>query len=597
MEILKGVAVSPGVAIGEAFVLHSEESRIPKRLLLPEETEHEIERYHTAVEEAKRDVKDLQDRVIDELGDASAAIFNAHVWILSDPRLHKDVTERIQRLHFTPEYAVSRAFRRYAKAFRGMHDAYLSQRISDLQDVERRLLAALLGARRQNLAEIDKPVIVVAHDLAPSETANLSPDKVQGFATDVGGRTSHTAILARAIEIPAVVALKTVSMDLSGGDTVIIDGNRGLVIISPDPKTLERYHGIEADFRGFEESLIAEKDLPAVTTDGHAVTVSANIEFPEEVVSAVEHGAEGVGLYRTEFLYLRTQRMPSEEDHFEAYQKALLALGGRTIVIRTFDLGADKVWREDGLPRERNPFLGCRSLRLCQARPEIFRAQLRAIYRASELGDVRLMLPMIASREEIDWARGAIEDVKSELTREGTRFRPDVPVGIMIEVPSAAIMIDSLIQGVDFVSIGTNDLVQYTLAVDRTNEVVAGLYNPGHPAVIDLVARVLKAGTLHGVPVSMCGEMAGDPLYTLLLLGLGLDHFSVAFASIPEVKKIIRSISSERAAEIASAVRKMSDGDEINTYLFERTAEVLPGVTDSGDLSGGPTRRAAPSGL
>jgi phosphotransferase system enzyme I (PtsI) len=569
MVILKGIAASPGYAIGRAAVVQREDVPVRERFVRPERIETEVERFNEAVERSKRDVQALQERISQEVGKGSAAIFGAHLWVLSDRTLHNEVLRRIRGNRFSAEYAIDRALQKYVSRLRALNDPYLHQRVQDLEDIERRLLDVLRGARVPEIEETTDPVVVVAHSLSPSQTASFDRTKVTGIATDFGGRTAHAAILARDLGIPAVVGLEVASVDVDPGETVIVDGHRGVLVVSPDERTIQKYRDLIRQYRGFEEQLSAESHLPAETKDGTRISVFGNIEFPEEIPSVVEHGAEGIGLYRTEFLFLKAGKVPSEKDHIEAYRAALHFLGGRPIIIRTVDLGADKLVPSPNAlaSAERNPFLGCRSIRLCQVKPEIFRTQIRAILQVSNEGNVKCMLPMITNIGELRWAKETIRDVARELADEGIPHAEEIETGIMIEVPAAAMMADSLARESDFLSIGTNDLVQYTLAVDRTNERVAHLFTAAEPAVLRLIKNVIEAGARHNIPVSMCGEMAGDPQFVSLLLGMGLRSVSMAPAQAPQIKKVIRSVSLDDARSLAERVMACESKEDVTAAL------------------------------
>jgi phosphotransferase system enzyme I (PtsI) len=576
MESRKGIAVSPGVAIATAIVLDSEQFRIPRRSIDPAEAPAELARFQTAVEHALAEVRDLRQRVADDIGEKLGAIFDVQDALLTDPRLTQEIRELIEREHYAPEYAVSVILRSYAKKFLSLPNRYMAERVSDVYDVEKRLLRNLIGAKRESLGALTEPAVIIAHDLTPSQTASLDRSKILAFATDIGGRTSHTAIVARAMGIPAVVGLKTITADVSGGDRVIVDGHRGLVVINPDEASLARFRESEQRFRRMETELADLRDLPATTTDGREVKLWGNIEFPHDVEMCLARGASGIGLYRTEFLYLDREAEPSEEDHYLAYAEAVEALKGLPITIRTCDLGADKFTHLSGDYDERNPFLGCRSIRFSLQHIGVFKTQLRAILRASALGPIRIMFPLVTNLKELRQAKMLLNDVREDLEEEGTPFDADAKVGIMIEVPSAAIMARNFARECDFFSIGTNDLVQYTLAVDRSNERVASLFTPGHPAVLRLIRTVVEAALEAGIEVGVCGEMAGEPTYTPVLLGLGVQSFSVSPATLLEIKKVIRSISMAQAKEICDKVFRFDSDREVDAYLGEISRRLLP---------------------
>lgn len=577
METRKGIAVAPGVVIKEAFVLESEGYRIPRHLIKEDEIDKEIARLEEATSSAWKEIEELEESVSKNLGSQIGSIFATHKLMLQDKQLMREFSERVQENHLSAEYAVSLVLRVYIRKFENVDDPYLSARVGDIYDIEKRLLRNLLGEKREELKNLTEEVIVVAHDLNPSQIASLDTTKVRGFVTDVGSRNSHSAIVARALGIPAVVGLSTATVDIFGGDRVIIDGNRGVVIVRPDEKTIKEYQSIEKDFYVFEKRLSSEfKDLPAVTLDGREVSILGNIEFPRDIGPSVSQGATGIGLYRTEFLYLGSNDIPTEEDHFNAYTQSIQELGTKPIIIRTLDLGGDKFFPANN-NKELNPFLGCRSIRYCLENPKIFKSQLRAILRASATGNVKILFPMISSLQELRHAKDFVKEVMEEMNQEGIAFDEKIEIGIMIEVPSAAMVADDLAKEVDFFSIGTNDLIQYTLAVDRSNDKVAHLYSPAHPAIIRLLKMIIKAAEENNIKIGICGEMGGEIEYTILLLGLGLREFSVAPAMIiPEVKKIIRSVTYEKAKEVAETVCSYNDPAETTEYLRNIAREIIP---------------------
>jgi phosphoenolpyruvate-protein phosphotransferase (PTS system enzyme I) len=582
MEIKRGIPVAPGVAIGPALMLDTEWFRIPARFVAPDRIEEEVERLQTALAAAVREARENQQAISDKMGSQYGAIFGAHALLIEDPSMAREIEKLIRGEGYAAEYAVSKVMRRYAKVLESIERGPLSARAADLFDIEKCVLGNLLGQRKEQLRDLTQPVIVLAHDLTPSETAALDRSKVHAFATEAGGRASHTAIMAGVLEIPAVVGLGKFTSDVSGGDTVIVDGNRGVLILNPDAETLERYERTRSTFQKFESRLEELRDLPAETRDGVRIPLLGNIEFPQEATHCLERGADGVGLYRTEFLYLGKDSHPSEGEHLEAYLKVLRTLGPeQPVVIRTLDLGADKFAGvfEAGL-EERNPFLGVRSVRLCLRNLTLFKTQMRAILRASAFGNVRIMFPMVSTLLELRQCKMILAEVKEDLEEENIAFNRDLPVGTMIEVPSAAVLADLMAREVDFFSIGTNDLIQYTLAADRTNQEVAYLYSAGDPAVLRLIDMVMKAAQKNGVAVNVCGEMSGEPIYTMLLLGLGLRQLSVTPHNIPEIKKIVRSITIDEATQVAQEVMRLETARDVNNYLREQTRRVLPEVVN-----------------
>ncbi len=578
MQKLQGIAVSPGIAIGEALVMDNEGFRIPRRFVVRDAVEDELDRLEKAIDAASAEIAGHRDAVAEELGEKYAAIFDAHRQMLQDSRLRSELEDMIRHRHYSPEYAVSRTLRRYAQVFQRLESANLAERASDIFDIEKRLLRHLLGRRREGIAHLTSPVLVLAHNLTPSETANLDRAFVRGFVTEIGGPGSHTAIVAEALEIPAIVGTGPFLADVSGGELVIIDGDQGLVILQPDEETLAHYRHEVEENRTAAVRLEALRDLPATTADGVQVNLYGNIEFPYEVTHCVDRGAEGIGLYRTEFLYLGSEIEPTEEIHYRAYSQVLQAMGTKPVTIRTFDLGADKIPHLPPPEDERNPCLGLRSIRLALRHLTMFRTQLRAILRASVLGNLQVMFPLISTMLELRQAKMVLADVMEDLDEHGIEFNHHMPVGMMVEVPAAVVMIDRFVEEVNFLSIGTNDLIQYTLAVNRSNKDVVGLYNPADPAVLRLIAMAIDAADKKPIPITMCGQMSGNPAYTMLLLGLGLRHFSVSPAALPEIKSVCRRVTTAECKLIASRVATMENARDITNYLREELKRRAPGA-------------------
>jgi phosphotransferase system enzyme I (PtsI) len=573
---LQGIAVSPGVAIGEALVIDNEGFRIPRRFLARDAVDGEIERLALAIESSATEITNNRDSVDRQLGSQYGAIFEAHLQMLRDPRLRSELEELIRQRQYSAEYAVSRALRRYAKVFEALESSYLADRTNDIADIEKLLLRNLLGVRREVLAQLTSPVLVLAHNLTPSETANLDRRFVRGFVTELGGPGSHTAIVAGALEIPAVVGMGPFLTDVSGGELVIIDGNRGEVILHPDEETLARYRQEAEDTRSLAVRLESLRDLPAETADGVRVELMGNIEFPHEVEHCIERGADGVGLYRTEFLYLGATVEPTEEVHLDTYSHVVRAMPQWPVTIRTLDLGADKVPCGGAETLERNPFLGLRSIRVSLRNLPVFRTQLRAILKASVLGNVRFMFPLVSTLLELRQAKMVLADVMEDLEEHGIEFRRDIPVGMMVETPSAVIMIERFVEEIDFLSIGTNDLIQYTLAVDRDNSAVAALYNASDPAVLKLIEMAIRAARRRGIPVNVCGQMSSSTTYTMLLLGLGLRQLSVTPAAIPEIKQVCRSVTIPQCEAVAARAMTLENARDIKSFLKEELKKIVP---------------------
>jgi len=577
----EGIAASPGIAIGRAYVLEKEKFSILEYQIKKEEVEKEIERFKEAVRQSKKELEKIKERVRKKIGEKEAYIFQAHLYMLEDPFLIDETIKRIRRERLNAEAALRETFRIIPKKFASDQVNYIQERLRDVRDVGGRVLRNLLKKPGLTLSHLNEEIILVAHDLAPSDTASLRKDKVLGFATNIGGRTSHSAIMARSLEIPAVVGLRDITRRVKPGSLIILDGNKGRVIVNPTSKQIERYRRQQREFFFYKRKLEDLRFLPPQTLDGREVELAANIAGPEEVDIALGNGAEGIGLYRTEYLYMNRQDLPSEEEQLAAYKTIAEKVSPNSVVIRTIDLGGDKFQSHFPVPTQINPFMGWRAIRLCLEKVDIFKTQLRAILRASHFGKVKLMYPMISGMEEVRRANEILSEVKEELRKERIPFDEDIEVGVMIEVPSAAIIADILAKEVDFFSLGTNDLIQYSLAVDRINEKVAYLYQPLHPTILRLIDNIVKCAHRENIWVGACGEMASDPLYMLILLGLGVDEFSVAPTSLLEIKKVIRGARWDKTQEVASELLKLNTSSEAKRFaqrkLSRRIKKILKG--------------------
>jgi phosphoenolpyruvate-protein phosphotransferase (PTS system enzyme I) len=581
MEVIKGIPVAPGVVVGRAFVLEDILDRVPFHPVTQAEIPAELNRFATALQEAVRDLQADRDRAAAKLGPEPAKIFEFHLGLLNDKTLISQIQERIGQGKGTAAYSVSEVFRSLADRFRAMGSEVFRQKANDVMDLDRRLLGKLVGQSRDRLAKISDQVVVVSHELTPAQAASLDVGKVIGFATDAGGRTSHTSIVAAALGIPVVVGCQRVSQIVNDGDTIVVDGKAGLVIVQPDAETLVDYQKDVARMVGVAADLREIARLPAVTTCGAAIHLCGNIEFPHEVRGLLANGGECVGLYRTEFLYLTSPTEPTEEEHYENYREAIELLRGRTLTIRTLDLGADKYTQERAEEPERNPFLGLRSIRYCLQNLPMFKTQLRAILRASAHGPIKIMFPLVSTLMELRQTRMILNDVMEECEEEGIDFDRRIPIGIMIEVPSAAIMAATFAKEVDFFSIGTNDLIQYTLAVDRGNERVANLYTGASPAVIHLVKNVIRAAKRFNTEVSLCGEIAGDPMFTMLLIGLGLRNLSLVPAQVPVIKRVVRAVEVAACERLARKIGSFDSERQVMNTLRAELQRILPEADDS----------------
>ncbi|SHF23932.1 phosphoenolpyruvate--protein phosphotransferase [Alkalibacter saccharofermentans] len=571
---MKGIGASPGIAIAQAFVLKHEEVVVDTSTV--EDVQAQLDRLKVAVDKSREQLKVIQEKAVLELGEEEARIFSAHLMVLDDPEYVGQIEETIKSQKITADNGIKQITDQFVAIFESMDDEYMKERAADIKDVGGRLMRNALGLKEQDLSLIDEDTVVIAYDLTPSDTATMNKEKVLGFATDIGGRTSHTAIMARSLEIPAVLGLKSITQEVKDKDLVIVDGIEGVVIVNPDEKTQKEYLDKKAGYEAFIKELAELKDLPAKTVDGHEVELVGNIGTPKDIEGVLRNGGSGVGLYRTEFLYMDSDTMPDEEKQYKAYKEVLEGMGDHPVIIRTLDIGGDKNLPYLKLDEEMNPFLGLRAVRLCFVEKELFKTQLRAILRASAFGNAHIMFPMISNVEEVKQAKAILEECKEELRKENISFDENIKVGIMVEIPSAAVTADIIAPEVDFFSIGTNDLCQYTLAVDRMNETVSYLYQPLSPAILRLVKMVIDASHNAGGGkfTGMCGELAGDPHAALILLGLGLDEFSMSASSVPQIKKIIRSVNKKDAEIIAEKALKLSTEAEVKAMVDDELTKL-----------------------
>jgi len=576
MQIIQGIPVSPGVVIGRAMVLEKSLHRVPFLILNKDEIPLELEQFDKSIKAAQSEVMRDRDQVAESLGAEPAKIFDFHLGLLNDENLINPIRSRIEREGVNAAFAVVEAFGELADQFRSMSNKVFREKATDVFDLERRLMNALTGGSRDRLASVKEAVIVVCHQVTPADAATFNHENVLGIATDIGGRTDHSSIVAAAIGVPVVVGCKSVAEEVSDGDLLILDGKTGSVIINPDTETVSRMkQNIERieTFKRKTQQVTKEKSITLCGTEIH---LYGNIEFSHEISQVIQKGGEGVGLYRTEFQYLTSNQTPTEEQLFEEYSSSIKELGGRRLTIRTLDLGADKYTQAQAMEPERNPFLGLRSIRYCLQNIDLFRTQLRAIVRASSLGPLQIMFPLITSMNELRQAKLIFNEVLEECQDEGIVSAPSIPVGMMVEVPSAALMAATFTREVDFFSIGTNDLIQYTVAVDRGNEKVASLYTAANPAVIKLIKSVIRAARRGKIETSLCGEIAGDPVYTMLLIGLGLRNLSLVPSQIPAVKQVIRKVKVEDCERLARKVGSLDSDRRILSTLRAELQNTLP---------------------
>ncbi len=575
---LVGLGVSPGISIGESFLYNRARRGIVDRRVPAKQVPDEIARFRRALEDSRRQLLELKASVTSARLRDHVYIIDTHLLILEDEMLVDGTIEHIEQHSLNAESALKRTLDKFREFFDSIEDEYLRDRRSDIDSIGERLMRNLLGEGEKNLSEIERKAVVVAHQLSPADTMQIDREKVTGFVTDVGGRTSHTAILARSLEIPAVIGLENVSALVRPGTPIVIDGNAGTVILNPSPETFKEYLAKKQAFEYLEKELESYRDLPAETTDGHLVVLRGNIELSQEIPAVIAHGGEGIGLFRTEFLFLNRSEPPSEEEQFKVYRDMVQKMIPAPVTIRTLDVGGDKFVPEINLADEANPAMGLRAVRFSLKERRLFKQQLRAILRASAFGCTRIMFPMISGVAEMRQCRALLDEVCAELLQENQPFDEDVEIGIMIETPSAALVADLLAEEVDFFSIGTNDLIQYCLAVDRGNEHVAYLYEPLHPAILRAIKLVCDAGRRAGIRVGMCGEMAAEPLYAPILLGFGFTELSMNAACIPRVKRVIRQISRQVGVDVLEQLLKLPTAHEVNRYMEEDMAHRFPDI-------------------
>ncbi|MEL7694257.1 MULTISPECIES: phosphoenolpyruvate-protein phosphotransferase PtsI [Pantoea] len=573
--MISGILASPGIAFGKALLLKEDEIVINRKKISDDQVEQEVQRFLDGRSKAAVQLEAIRVKAGETLGEEKAAIFEGHIMLLEDEELEQEIIDLIKKDHASADAAAYSVIDGQAKALEELDDEYLKERAADVRDIGKRLLQNILGLHIVDLSAIQDESILVAKDLTPSETAQLNLKKVLGFITDLGGRTSHTSIMARSLEIPAIVGTGNVTATIKNGDFLILDGVNNTIYVNPSEAIQEELKAVQTQYLTEKHELAKLKDLPAVTLDGHQVEVCANIGTVRDIAGAERNGAEGVGLYRTEFLFMDRDSLPSEEEQFQAYKAVAEAMGSQAVIVRTMDIGGDKDLPYMNLPKEENPFLGWRAIRIAMDRKEILHAQLRAILRASSFGKLRIMFPMIISVEEVRSLKAELELLKAQLREEGKAFDESIEVGIMVETPASAVIAHHLAKEVDFFSIGTNDLTQYTLAVDRGNDLISHLYNPMTPSVLNLIKQVIDASHAEGKWTGMCGELAGDERATLLLLGMGLDEFSMSAISIPGIKKIIRNTNFEDAKALAEQALAQPTADDlmnlVNKFIKEKT--------------------------
>ena len=573
----KGIGVSPGIAIGRAVIVEKRVAQVYRVPIREEEVPFEVTRFLESLEKTRDELLELKFKVARSMGDEYAQIFEAHAMIVGDASFADKVVQKIETEQVNAEWALAEVQEELQARFASFDDDYLRERVADVKDVAERVLVNLQGVAHHDLSEIKHDVVILADDLTPSDTIHFNRRPIVGFATEVGGRTSHTSIIAKSLFMPAIIGVPRLTKIVDNDELVIVDGYEGTLVVNPTPAMVTEYLGRESRHEEAEQKLLENRNLPAITKDHHRISLQANIELVEELDDARKFGAEGIGLYRSEFLYISTSPdLPTEEEHFEVYRKLVESTAPNWCVIRTFDLGGKKLAREVMGSKEDNPVLGLRALRLCMQHRDMFKTQLRALLRASAFGRMKIMFPLVSGVQELRQVKTLVREIRLELDAEGVPYNRELQIGIMIEVPSAAVIADLLASEADFFAIGTNDLIQYSLAIDRGNENVSYLYEPLHPALLRLIKGVIDAGKRAGIPVSMCGEMASDPIFAIVLLGLGLEIFSMNPSSIPVVKNVIRSIRYRDCRRIAEAALQKKTAQEIEEFIIESVAMRFP---------------------
>jgi phosphotransferase system enzyme I (PtsI) len=573
----KGVGVSPGIAIGRAVIVEKRVASVYRVPIRDEEVDSELTRFREALEQTRAELLDLKQKVSRSMGDEYAQIFEAHAMIVGDASFADKVQQKIEEEQVNAEWALSEVQEELQARFASFEDDYLRERSADVKDVAERVLTNLQGIAHHDLSEIKHDVVIIADDLTPSDAIHFNRRPIVGFATAVGGRTSHTSIIAKSLFMPAVIGVPKLTSSVDNDELVIVDGYEGTIVVNPTPAMVAEYRSRVSRHEEAEQKLLENRTLSAVTKDNHKISLQANIELVEELDDAIRFGAEGIGLYRSEFLYISTSPdLPTEDEHFNIYRKLAESTAPNWCIIRTFDLGGKKLAREIIGSKEDNPVLGLRALRLCMRHRDMFKTQLRALLRASAYGKIKIMFPLVSGVQELRQVKTLVREIRAELDAEGLPHNPDLQIGIMIEVPSAAVIADFLATEADFFAIGTNDLIQYSLAIDRGNENVSYLYEPLHPAILRLIKGVIDAGKRAGIPVEMCGEMASDPIYAIVLLGLGLEIFSMNPSSIPVIKNVVRSVRYKECRRIAEMALQKKTAQEIEEFVIESVAMRFP---------------------